>query len=242
MVHVLRVSSEKSQGWGRDLHMMRHDILGACGYNNHRYLLWSLRRAGVDEFTAALVVKLAAKVRLRISSSGFDLNVITCARGVKQGGPMSPELFNLVVAVALACLEERACNELAGIDMTFAGVYIPSTLFADGFILTAVTLVMIKRKCEYIMKCLIGGETGLDFNWEKCELIANVIGSVGMVVEIWGRKVTVKAEQYTKILGPICSAVADSGEDFKNKLSKAASTNRQLRSLSDAAGRLPYKD
>ena len=45
---------------------------------------------------------------------------------------MSPELFNLVVAVALECLEEWACNELAGIDMTFAGVYFPSTLFADG--------------------------------------------------------------------------------------------------------------
>ena len=47
----------------------------------------------------------------------------------------------------------------------------------------------------------------------------------------------VKAEQYTKILGSICSAVADSGKDFKNKLSKAASANRQLRSLCDAADR-----
>ena len=36
--------------------------------------------------------------------------------------------------------------------------------------------------------------------------------------------------------------MADSGEDFKNKLSKVASTNRQLRSLCDSAGRLPYKD
>ena len=51
-----------------------------------------------------------------------------------------------------------------------------------------------------------------------------------------------KAEQCTKILGSIRSAVADSGEDFKTRLSKAASTNRQLRSLCDSAGRLPYKD
>ena len=101
---------------------------------------------------------------------------------------------------------------------------------------------MIKRICEYIMECLIEGETGLDFNWEKCELITDVIGNVGMVVEIWAREVTVKAEQYTKTLGSICSAVADSGEDCKNKLGKAASTNRQLRSLCDSAGRLLYKD
>jgi len=242
MVHALRLISEKSQEWGRDLYMMKHDILGAFDYINHRYLLGSLRRAGVDEFTAVLVVKLAAKVRLRISSSVFDLGVITCTRGIKQGGLMSPELFNLVVAVALEFLEEWACNELAGIDMTFVGVYIPSTLFADDFIIIAVTLIMIKRICEYIMKCLIEGETGLDFNWEKCELITNVVGSVGMVIVIWGREVTVKAEQYTKILGSVCSAVADSGEDFRNKLSRAASTNRQLRSLCDAARTLPYKD
>ena len=114
-------------------------------YINHRYPLGSLRRAGVDEFTAELVVKLAAEVRLRISSRVFDLNIITCARGVKQGGLMSPELFNLAVAVALESLEEWACNELAGIDMTFAGACIPSTLFADGFIIIAITLIMVKR-------------------------------------------------------------------------------------------------
>ena len=133
-------------------------------------------------------------------------------------------------------------SELAGIDMTFAGVCIPSTLFADDLIIIAVALVVIKRICEYTKKCSIEGETGLDFNWEKCELITDVIGGVGMVIEIRGREVNVKAEQCTKILGPICCAVADSGEDFKKKLSKAASTNRQLRSLCDAAGRLPYKD
>ena len=44
-VHALRLISEKPQEWGRDLYMMEHDILGAFDYINHRYLLWSLRRA-----------------------------------------------------------------------------------------------------------------------------------------------------------------------------------------------------
>ena len=111
MVHVLRLMRNPKSGG--DLYLMKHDILGAFDYINHRCLLESLRRAGVDEFTAALVVKLAAKVHLRILSSVFDLKIITCARGIKQGGLMSPELFNLVVAVALECLDDWACSESA---------------------------------------------------------------------------------------------------------------------------------
>ena len=32
MVHVLRLISGKSREWGRDLYMMKHDILGAFDY------------------------------------------------------------------------------------------------------------------------------------------------------------------------------------------------------------------
>ena len=99
MVHALRMIAEKSQEWGRDLYIMKHDVLGAFDYINHKFLLHALTRAGVDEFTALLVVKLAARVKLRISSSVFDLAIITCTGGIQQGGLMSPELFNLVVGI-----------------------------------------------------------------------------------------------------------------------------------------------
>eukprot|EP00972_Heterocapsa_arctica_P064432 9508944-Heterocapsa_arctica.AAC.1 len=62
--------------------------------------------------------------------------------------------------------------------MTWSNTFIPCCIVADDFIVLGTTLNMIKHICEYITDCLIGGGTGADFNWEKNELVSNVLGSV----------------------------------------------------------------
>lgn len=242
MIHILRLVAEKSLEWGRDLYVMKHDILGAFDYVSHKYLHKALLRAGVDNITAALVMKLAAKVRLLISSSTFELEVIICNRGVKQGGLMSPILFNLVIATALEGLEEWAQRGSMGIDMTSMGALLPCCIFADDFIILARTLLMMMKICEYIMSCLIDGGTGLDFNWEKSELITNVECEGEVHIEIRGRDVKVKEGHVVKILGSTFHVKGGSMEDWAGKLGTAGRVTRQLRSLCTAAGSVPYRD
>eukprot|EP00972_Heterocapsa_arctica_P087097 12839966-Heterocapsa_arctica.AAC.1 len=69
----MRLISEKSIEWGLPLYVVKHDIQSAFDFVNHKYLLKALLQAGVDCFTARLILKLAARVKLIISSSTWTL-------------------------------------------------------------------------------------------------------------------------------------------------------------------------
>eukprot|EP00972_Heterocapsa_arctica_P040088 5905840-Heterocapsa_arctica.AAC.1 len=75
-----------------------------------------------------------------------------------------------------------------GVNMTWSNTFTPCCMFADDFIILGTTLNTIKHICAYIMDCLIGCGTGLDFKWEKNELVSNVLGSGGKAITIKGRE------------------------------------------------------
>lgn len=73
------------------------DIQKALDRVSHNCIKRALTRFGIDEMTANYIMEDLRGSSIRISLGKLTTEPITIKRGVKQGDPLSPILFNLVI-------------------------------------------------------------------------------------------------------------------------------------------------
>ena len=72
---------------------------------NHGAIIQALRSSGVPEILVSYIEDLYSSSTARIIAGSEVSSPVSVARGVKQGDPMSPFLFNLVLDTCLSKLE-----------------------------------------------------------------------------------------------------------------------------------------
>jgi hypothetical protein len=142
------------------------DLTNAFGSVSHEALLESLRLGGAPEHLVDYIRDLYTGFQTTIGN-GEDRRTVTINRGVLQGDPLSPILFNLVINQLISLLPEEGGVEIGSKEVKSR---IGVEAFADDLVLLSASeagahysLATVEKFCP---------RWGLRFNPRKCTYMA----------------------------------------------------------------------
>lgn len=163
-LHTLNQIVEKAKEYNFKIYLAFIDYTKAFDSLKHSFLFQSLKKKGINP-TYLKILKYIynrGKARIRLEKKGplFDIG-----RGVRQGDPLSPVLFN-------TCLEELFNNlDWQNSGLRVNGRYLNNLRFADDVVLIAKSKEELKYMIEDLREKSI--EAGLTINFEKTKLMTN---------------------------------------------------------------------
>ena len=143
---------------------------------HHSSLFDALLAEGVDAFVLACLYKLYSDLQASVVLwDGAESRSFQVQRGVRQGDPLSPLLFNLVLNRVLeevrVVWKRRGYGTNVGASVT--GQRLTHVAFADDMSLIARSWLSMKRMLSMLRKAL---ETrGLALHPSKCKAQTNVV-------------------------------------------------------------------
>uniref|UniRef100_A0A8C4NSX5 ribonuclease H n=1 Tax=Dicentrarchus labrax TaxID=13489 RepID=A0A8C4NSX5_DICLA len=153
---VIRMS--KSQK--RSLAVVFIDIAKAFDSVSHRHILEVLQRRGLDVAIRRLIASMYDGSSTTIRTEGGTTGRIRLTRGVKQGDPLSPLLFNLAIDPLLRTLEKEGEGFHIGAESVM------SLAFADDLVLLSGSWAGMTTNLRILEEfCSL---TGLRANPQKC--------------------------------------------------------------------------
>ena len=178
-----------------------------------RDLLWqALQRLGVPNTLLGAIQSLYNTAEYAISVGGRRGDSMQSACGVKQGCPLSPTLFGLLLDGLHWALLEGAPG--AGPPLA-CGRRVPDLGYADDFCLLASSAGDLQHLLDAAYRFLTG--VGMELSLDKTRIVAFGTASVRVAAgAVWtcGGAVISRVEQY-KYLGILFSAKAGIGASFK---------------------------
>lgn len=192
---VLRTTIERTRARGGKLYACFVDFTKA--YDTvPRHLLWvKLQRAGVHGWYLQAVQALYADVPMCVKSSAGHTDTFQSLLGVKQGCPLSPNLFGMYVddleRIILASAAEMA------LPCMHDGRPVPPLLYADDLVLLATTPAGLQRQLDALHA--YSNAWGLTVNASKTKTVVfarRATGSTdsGVAFTCGGTPITVETE------------------------------------------------
>lgn len=136
------------------------DLAKAFDTVSHKLVMKGLERLGATKEVIGLVADLYSEVKTKFTVTDGTTCSIPMTRGVKQGDPLSPMLFNICMDPLFCLLESR------GEPLKVGDVQLASVAYADDTALLSESrkglqknLILVQEYCE---------RTGLRLNVEKC--------------------------------------------------------------------------
>ena len=168
---VLQQVCEKAREWGRTLFIMKLDLNKAFDSIMHQAILDALCDADIPRDIINAIVHgykgLLGTFRL---NEAVTSDSVPIQRGVRQGSPLSPLLFILVLNLAL-----RRCNDIwraQGKGFSLDGKFLLNLLgFADDLLLIAETADQLQAMIVQLNMYL--KPLGLEMNFTKCRWASN---------------------------------------------------------------------
>ena len=175
-LHTLRLIAEKAEEWGTTLWAASLDMEKAFDKVEVNAVMKCLADPEVNvepmyiKAIAALYANLTASVRI----DGVDSDRFAVARGVRQGGPLSPLLFVNVMRVAMKSLQRKWTATGFGTEIgTEAGEpRVNYAAFADDLTLLAQSRAVLTEMIHDVKIEL--AKCGLRLNVEKCVAQCNL--------------------------------------------------------------------
>ena len=131
---VLRAVVERARAAGTKLYVCAVDLEKAFD-SVDRPLLWAaLQRAGIEGYMLASIQALYADVPVCVKTADGLSQTFQSTLGVKQGCPLSPLLFGLLLDDFEEHVQRSVCPALAQLPL-LAGRPVPPLLFADDMLL-----------------------------------------------------------------------------------------------------------
>ena len=108
LVHLLRMSGEKSKEWGETVWMASVDLEKAFDKVIHEAVLRGLEFSGADAASIAAVKRMYSEQYAYIDlGSGDKSRLFMIMRGVRQGDPLSPSLFANSIRICISKLKAK---------------------------------------------------------------------------------------------------------------------------------------
>lgn len=161
-IHTLSLETiiKKRRMDGTPLTIISLDLKKAFDSVPHAIIWTALRRMNVDEKTIAYLQSNYTNVSTTIECNGQNIGTINIKKGVKQGDPVSPILFNTVLDILVTSLNKCKYGIQVG------NTSISCLAYADDIILLANTKFEARA---LLNKCLeFFSKTGLSINPSKC--------------------------------------------------------------------------
>ncbi|RLJ22762.1 hypothetical protein DJ031_00280 [bacterium endosymbiont of Escarpia laminata] len=136
------------------------DVSKAFDTVSHSSLLLAVKRMGVPGPFISYLHSLYSETSTSLHVDGQFSSPLEQNRGVKQGDPLSPLLFNCVIDWALASLETEM-----GVVVGKDGPRLNHLAFADDIVLIAESKIGIQHLCWQVQRAL--GHCGLALNADK---------------------------------------------------------------------------
>jgi len=164
--HILAVKQliEKSKQYNTKIYMALIDYKKAFDTVKHQYMIEAISKAGVDEgyieIIKAIYENPKAVVSLENLGREFQLQ-----RGLRQGDPLSPDLFNCVIQTVF----DGRSNEDRGVKIN--GKILDNLKFADDVILFEQSAEKLEKAIGEIAS--LSAQAGLEINLEKTHILTN---------------------------------------------------------------------
>lgn len=156
---VLRYTRQNHQ----PLFMATLDVAKAFDSVTHETIIDTLQTAGVPNLMIEYIAKTYKNSTTRIQCDGWKSHVIHPTCGVKQGDPLSPIIFNMVIDRLLSKLPKE-------IGIRVGEIIINAIGYADDLVLFASTATGLQQLLDTSAKYLL--ECGLQVNASKCSTVA----------------------------------------------------------------------
>ena len=141
------------------------DLKDAYGSVPHEILFRVMELAGLEGTTLKVVKDIYHNTTTSVRTKGATTAPITIKRGVKQGCPLSPILFNLVMEVLI-----RAAEGVPRAGYRMANSVIRSLAYADDLCVLAPTPELMQQVLDRIYRASTWA--GLTFSPRKCATLA----------------------------------------------------------------------
>jgi hypothetical protein len=169
------------------------DLEKAYDHVNWSFLLYLLKRCGFGERWRDWIEWCISSVRFSILVNGFPEGFFNSSRGIRQGDPLSPLLFVLVMEalsrMVNATVEQGLISGFSLGERVFSDLVVSHSLFADD---TLIFCEACPEQIRYVCLILLCFEavSGLKVNLGKSELVAvGEVGNVGTLAAYLGCRV-----------------------------------------------------
>ena len=158
---VLRSVLQDARRRKRDLTVSWLDLKDAYSSVPHSTLLRVLRMAGLGGACIDIIKDIYAGSTTCVKTKSETTTPIVCGRGVKQGCPLSPILFNFVMEAVI-----RAVEEVPDAGYKIANSSITTLAYADDLCVLSSSRSLMQRMLDRAHQA--GSWAGLTFNTRKC--------------------------------------------------------------------------
>ena len=234
-VHTMRMIVEKSAEWGEELWVATLDVAKAFDTVTHAALFDALidNDVEVSAVNALRILYMDMQAYVSLPSGSFSRS-FALQRGVRQGDPLSPLLFILVLDGALAevSIVWRRRGYGTNIGQTTRGERITHVAFADDQTLVARTWLSMQRMVLSLQVAL--EKRGLLLHPTKCQIQTNLasFNKRGDITISPGFSVRVlEHEQSLSLLGTSLALEDVTGQEIVSRISAGWRTFWSLKSL-----------
>lgn len=165
-LHVINQLVEKANEYCIQVYIAFVDFHKAFDSLKHHYLWKALKEANVEEtyrqIIKAIYTKNTATIRLEKSGEEFPIE-----QGVRQGDPLSPDLFNCLLKYATQDLNWEVKDR--GININ--GRKLNKLYFADDIVLFANSAEELQQLLTDLNQC--SKKVGLRINFDKTKVMTN---------------------------------------------------------------------
>jgi exonuclease III len=206
-IFVLRQVTEFFNNRGSNVFIASLDASKAFDRINHYKLYTTLIRRGVPVLFINMICNWYGKLSIMIRWDNHDSDNLAVKSGVRQGGILSPILFNMYVDCIISTLRQKR------LGCHLNNIYLGCIMYADDLLLVSSSVIELQLMLNITGD--IGSSIGLVFNCAKSNCLSIGRTKIGMLASLRINEALIQWVDSIKYLGVTVS----SGKFFKTDLS-----------------------